>query len=72
MTTRERQEKFIRKWGDVAVKTEISDIVRRHGLSVFHDEAILQMVQSLITKERLHQRMNRDNRAFLASAGRTA
>lgn len=65
-TSRERKERFIRSWGEDAVKVEINAAIRRYGLSLFSDEVILEIVRSLIGKERLRLRMIRDNRAFLA------
>jgi len=64
MTSRERKELFIHSWGEAAVKVEINTVLRRYGLSLFSDEIILEIVKSLIGKERLRQRMIRDNRAF--------
>jgi hypothetical protein len=66
MTTRARKELFIRSWGEDAVKVEINAAIRRYGLALFSDEVILEIVRSLIGKERLRLRMIRDNRAFLS------
>lgn len=70
MTRRERMEHIVKSFipgNESSVRGAIADLIRRHGLSVFTDEAIEELTSNLVIDWKWTQENNRKNRAIWAS-----
>jgi hypothetical protein len=67
MTRRERHLRIIESFGRDRERYHLAEILARHGLTLFTDEGIQKLTQSIVRSHKLQQKFNRDNRARRAS-----
>jgi len=68
-TTRGRKYKYIHSFGPNAGFDAVKELYARDGLDMLSDEQLAEVVSDLTRQWRFRQKINRKNRAILASKG---